>query len=209
MIVTSDESTAFKTVRFPHSRSACTLTSIIGLYSVYAPRAFAKSRNVLDVLERKNPSLHRNFPRSSFAATTVNLGIHSISIDHIDVNNSPETMCVLTPVGKFNDALGGHLILWDLKLAIRFPAGSTILLPSALLRHGNTSIQPGETRYCIIQYTAGGLFRWVANNHRTNEAWEAQATAAEKMERRETEEESWQRIVETFLHVDELPSGHC
>jgi len=181
---------------------------ILGLYATYAPRAFLKSRTVLDILEGKNPSLHRIYPHSAFAATTVNLGIHSISIDHIDVNNSPETMCVLTPVGDFNDELGGHLILWDLKLAIRFPAGSTILLPSALLRHGNTSIQPGEKRYCIIQYTAGGLFRWVANDHRTNEAWEAQATAAEKADRRKTEEGSWDRIIQTFLHIDELPTGH-
>jgi len=179
-----------------------------GLYATYAPRAFAKSRTILDILEQKNPSLSRNFPRSAFAATTVNCGIHSISIDHLDINNSPETMCVLTPVGKFNDALGGHLILWDLKLAIRFPAGSTILLPSALMRHGNTTIQPGETRYCIIQYTAGGLFRWVANGHCTNESWDARATAAQKSERREMEDGSWDRIVETFLHVDQLPKGH-
>jgi hypothetical protein len=64
-------------------------------------------------------------------------------------------------LGKFDPCRGGHLILWDLKLVIEFPPGSTILIPSATLRHSNVAIQPGETRYSFTQYTAGGLFRWV------------------------------------------------
>ncbi len=51
--------------------------------------------------------------------------------------------------------------MFDLGLLIQFPAGSVILLPSGILRHGNTPILVGEERMSIAQYCAGGLLRWV------------------------------------------------
>ncbi|KIY61385.1 hypothetical protein CYLTODRAFT_447726 [Cylindrobasidium torrendii FP15055 ss-10] len=41
--------------------------------------------------------------------------------------------------------------------------GVTVFIPSALITHYNLPIAPGETRYSITQYSAGGLFRWVNN----------------------------------------------
>ena len=61
------------------------------------------------------------------------------------------------------------MVLWDLNLVIRFPPGSTIIIPSAMVRHSNTTIGPDEKRYSIAQYSAGGLFRWVANGFQTAE----------------------------------------
>ncbi|KAJ7697753.1 hypothetical protein B0H14DRAFT_3529203 [Mycena olivaceomarginata] len=55
-------------------------------------------------------------------------------------------------LGDFDPDLGGHLILWDLRLVIRFPPGSTILLPSAIIRHSNTPIQAHEHRSSFVQY---------------------------------------------------------
>ena len=52
---------------------------------------------------------------------------------------------------------------------IEFPPGSTILIPSATLRHSNVAIQPGEKRFSITQYTAGGLFRWVDHGFQPSE----------------------------------------
>ena len=54
------------------------------------------------------------------------------------------------------------MILFGLKLVIQFPVGSTALIPSGCMDHGNTPIRDGETRMSIAQYAAGGLFRWVA-----------------------------------------------
>ncbi|KAJ7937906.1 hypothetical protein B0H13DRAFT_1580401, partial [Mycena leptocephala] len=61
----------------------------------------------------------------------------------------------------FDPDFGGHLVLWDLKLVIRFPPGATILIPSAIVRHSNVPIRPDERRCSFTQYTAGGLFRWI------------------------------------------------
>ena len=48
----------------------------------------------------------------------------------------------------------------QLRLVIQCPSGASMLIPSGCLDHGNTPIQPGETRHSITQYAAGGLFRW-------------------------------------------------
>lgn len=55
------------------------------------------------------------------------------------------------------------MVLWDLKLVIEFPPGSTILLPSAAIAHSNTTIGRREMRCSFTQFTAGGLFRWTAH----------------------------------------------
>ena len=80
---------------------------------------------------------------------------------HTDTGNKANGLCAITAIGKFDPKRGGHLILKQLRLVIEFPPGSTILIPSATVTHGNTPIQQNETRMSITQYAAGGLFRWV------------------------------------------------
>ena len=83
-------------------------------------------------------------------------------MDHIDHNNLSHGLCALTALGAYDHTLGGHLILFGLKLVVQFPVGSTVLIPSGCMEHGNTPIREGETRLSIAQYAAGGLLRWVA-----------------------------------------------
>lgn len=61
-------------------------------------------------------------------------------------------------------------MLWDLGLLIEFPAGSTILIPSAILKHSNVPIGNSEARASFTQYAAGGLFRFVLNGCRSDKA---------------------------------------
>ncbi|KAJ7291857.1 hypothetical protein C8J57DRAFT_1212279 [Mycena rebaudengoi] len=104
------------------------------------------------------PHLHWNFVGSVFAACTFNFSPHTITAPHLDFGNLAWGWCSITALGNFDPDCGGHLILWDLKLIIRFPPGSTILIPSAILRHSNVRIRPHERRYSFTQYSAGGLF---------------------------------------------------
>ena len=83
-------------------------------------------------------------------------------MDHTDFNNLSHGLCALTALGAYDHTLGGHLILFGLKLAVQFPVGSTVLIPSGCMDHGNTPIRNGEVRLSIAQYAAGGLFRWVS-----------------------------------------------
>ncbi|KAG1855279.1 hypothetical protein F4604DRAFT_1932339 [Suillus subluteus] len=79
----------------------------------------------------------------------------------------PTVLCDIHALGSFDPKAGGHLIFFDLKIAVEFPSGSTAQIPSAILRHGNAAVQPGETRFSFTQYFAGGLIRWVRYGFRS------------------------------------------
>lgn len=123
------------------------------------------------------PNFVTNFKFASviFAACSFNLGPRTVTYPHVDVGYLIFGWCAITALGNFDPDVGRHLILWDLGLIIRFPPGSTILIPSALLCHSFTSIREHETRYSFTQYTAGGLFRWV------DDGCQSQKDAVEKL----------------------------
>ncbi|KAJ7823367.1 hypothetical protein B0H13DRAFT_1447898, partial [Mycena leptocephala] len=107
--------------------------------------------------------LQRNFltTLSVFTTATFNFGPRTVTFPHIDFGNLAWGWCAITTLGWFDPNLGGHLILWDLKLIIRFPPGSTILLPSAILRHSNIKIRPWERHFSFTQFTPAAIFRFI------------------------------------------------
>ncbi|TFK60904.1 hypothetical protein BDN72DRAFT_778841 [Pluteus cervinus] len=131
------------------------------LFSYYAPKLYAHFCLRLHRLFDHDKSLIGNFVNSVFPATSFNLGPRTVSLDHTDAGNVGYGLCALVSLGTFDSRKGGHLVLFDLGLMVPFPSSSVALLPSGILRHGNTTIQAGEERYSIAQYCAGGLFRWV------------------------------------------------
>jgi hypothetical protein len=133
-----------------------------GALAAFAPKLYRYLAQTLRELFGKYPHLTHNFSNSIFPAASFNCGPRTVSLDHTDFNNLSHGLCALTALGAYDHTLGGHLILFGLKLAIQFPAGSTALIPSGCMDHGNTPIGEGETRLSIAQYAAGGLFRWVA-----------------------------------------------
>ncbi|KAF7965357.1 hypothetical protein HWV62_44269 [Athelia sp. TMB] len=108
-----------------------------------------------------DPSLIWSFPRSVFPATTVNFGPGAVCYDHLDYGNAAAGCCSITSAGSYNPKLGGHIVLFDIDKIVEFPPGSTVLIPSSIMRHGNTPIQAGEMRVGMTQYAAGALFRYV------------------------------------------------
>ena len=129
-------------------------------FNVFAPRLYFYYIVELTKLYDSNPNLKRNFHKSPWPAATFNFGPWTITFPHTDPGNLAFGWCSIMALGMFNFRRGGQIILWDLGLVIDFPPGSTILIPSAVIRHSNTSIQASETRYSFTQYAARGLFRW-------------------------------------------------
>ncbi|KAI0059964.1 hypothetical protein BV25DRAFT_1808086 [Artomyces pyxidatus] len=146
--------------------------------AAYFPRPYADMCDALAALHEEQPELVANFKRSAYPTATFNLGPTTVCLDHRDGANYPSLPCAITALGNFDADLGGHLYLWDLGIKIRFPAGSTILLPSAGIRHGNVPVQKGETRYSLTQYCAGGLMRWVRHGFRPARSLTAAARRA-------------------------------
>ncbi|KAK7433481.1 hypothetical protein VKT23_020767 [Stygiomarasmius scandens] len=140
----------------------------VDLFYSYAENTFALYKENLELLLASDPNLTRLFEKSVWSACTFNFGPATATWPHTDQGNLSFGWCAITALGNFNPDLGGHLVLWDLGLIIRFPPGSTILLPSAVLVHSNIPIDKGETRYSLVQYSSGGLFRWVQNGMKSN-----------------------------------------
>lgn len=96
-------------------------------------------------------------------------------------------------------------MLFNLGLVVQFPPGSTTLIPSASVSHGNTAIQDGETRLSITQYAAGGLFRWAAYGFKA--AKSLMKTAAGRKMKDAVDGASgdrWRAGLDLFSKVDEL-----
>jgi hypothetical protein len=94
-------------------------------------------------------------------------------------------MCLIGALGRFDADQGGHLVCWDYDLIIRFPAGCSALIPSAVVTHSNTPIQDDEERFSLVQYSAGSLFRWVANGYQSDLDWYSSATPEDIAQREE------------------------
>ncbi|KAJ7799717.1 hypothetical protein B0H14DRAFT_3092781 [Mycena olivaceomarginata] len=111
--------------------------------------------------------------------------------------------CDGTSRGSTSDPdLGAHLILWDLRLVIRFPPGSTILIPSAIVRHSNVPIQAHERRSSFAQYTAAGLFRWVRNGFKTDEDFETSRRRRSRQSGRRSTGGRWEEGMKMFSVID-------
>jgi hypothetical protein len=168
------------------------LTIRAALFQCYAPDLHAYYGDTMNKLYEWNPALLRNFSDkvSVFAAATFNFGPRTVTFPHLDFANLAWGWCTITALGDFDPDRGGHLILWDLKLIIRFPPGSTILIPSALIRHSNTSIQAHEKRFSFTQYTSAGIFRFVDNGFKSdqlvNDLGVSVAEQAARLEARKT-----------------------
>ncbi|TFY77044.1 hypothetical protein EWM64_g6968 [Hericium alpestre] len=118
------------------------------------------------------------FQDSIFPSANFNLGPETACRIHVDCQNCPYGFCTITALGNYDPKKGGHLILWDFGFTIEFPPSSTILIPSACVRHGNVAIQPGEQRYSFTQYCPGPLIQW----HRCGNRNVGELTAEEIIE---------------------------
>ncbi|KAI9068801.1 hypothetical protein FKP32DRAFT_1560975, partial [Trametes sanguinea] len=167
---------------------------------LFAPHLYEYYEETMESLLSSDGDLRRNFPNNVFGAATFNLGPSTISRPHTDHLNLPWGWCAITAVGSFDPTRGGHIILHELRKIIEFPAGSTILIPSAILRHSNTPISTGERRYSFTQYSAGGLFRWVACGFKPAKA--RPRVAAKEAEREGIDR--WKRGVGMLSLWDEL-----
>lgn len=171
---------------------------------MFAPQLYTLLQSGLEGLLLWNNKLVRNFQKGVFAAATFNFGPRTVTLPHVDAANLAWGWCAITALGIFNPDLGGHLVLWDLGLVIRFPPGSTILIPSAVLRHSNISIQAHETRYSFTQYTSGHLLRFLYNGCRTDIAFNKEASDEEKAQRVADQKVRWTTGLEMFSKLSDL-----
>ncbi len=172
----------------------------VDVLKVFFPNVHQFYDKTLTAICINDPPLDRNFVGNPFACASFNLGPQSVSYVHCDHLNLPFGLCTITALGDFDYHLGGHLVLWDLEMIIEFPPGTTILIPSAILRHSNTALaDTSERRYAFVQYSAGALFRWVECDFQTQKTFFA---AGRKFV--QSGVQRWQRGVGMFSKLSDL-----
>lgn len=188
-------------VNYPHGPL---LTQHAAVFATWAPAIHTYYGATLLELLASDPTLQRNFAGSVWACITFNFGPRTVTFPHRDYANLPFGWCAITALGNFDPNKGGHLILWECKMIIRFPPGSTILIPSAILTHANTKIGRREQRYSVTQYTAGALFRWVEHGFQLDEKYYASLSPEEVAADRQTAAGRWRRGRAMFSSLDDL-----
>lgn len=168
----------FQSRECPTALRLLSLTRAAGSLHNYAPRIHSLLKELQDDMETSPLAagfdFEKNFDNSVYPTITFNLGPQTATVPHLDGANLAACWCMITALGRFDPDRGGHLILWDLGLIIRFPPGSTIAIPSALMTHSNTPVSDGEERLSITQWLSGHLCRFVHNDFKTDK--ELQAT---------------------------------
>jgi hypothetical protein len=170
----------------------------------YMMETFEKVKARSDIAGRASLRQPYDEAVGGFPSRTFNISQQTASFPHTDQSNLAQGWCSITPLGNFDPCLGGHLVLWNFGLVVQFPPGATALIPSALITHSNTTIQPGETRYSIVQYASGRVFRWVKNGFVTDSAWHKQATAEDKAARGREQAMRWEEASRSFFTLEEL-----
>jgi len=127
---------------------------------VFAPKLYEFFAATLEKLKVSDSSLVYPYEDYPFAAFTFNIGPKVCTKPHKDLLNLTWGWCAVTSLRAYNHIKRGHLVLWELGMAIEFPPYSTIFIPSTIITHSNTAIQPEEQRSSITQYNLEGLFRW-------------------------------------------------
>ncbi|KAJ7803081.1 hypothetical protein B0H14DRAFT_3487824 [Mycena olivaceomarginata] len=172
-------------------------------FSMWAPRLHAHYVKNNAELKRQLPHLNRPFPKSVFASAAFNFGPRVWTFKHRNICNLAFGWCAIQSLRPFNAVKGGHLVLWDLKMVVEFPAGALILLPSATVSHSNVALEVGEERISFTQFTAGGLFRWVDNGGRTLEELERE-DPDEWQHMQDLKDTRWETGLSYFSTVDKL-----
>ena len=145
-------------------------SSLLAAFQLWQPKVYRYYAESLEKLYKHLPHLPHIFPRSVYPCTAFNFGKNVWCYKHCDVMNCPFGFCAITALGKFDSTQGGHIILWEPKLIIEFPPGSTILIPSATITHSNIPVQEDDARISFTQDCTGGIFRYVDNGFRMQEA---------------------------------------
>ncbi|KAJ7838326.1 hypothetical protein B0H14DRAFT_2361731 [Mycena olivaceomarginata] len=106
-------------------------------FKLWAPQLYDHYFQHNRKLAFRFPDLHRPFPKSVFSCATFNFG-HSVwTYRHRDICNLPFGLCAVQALRNFDPKQGGHLVLWDLKLIIEFPAGALICVLRTYIRNMN------------------------------------------------------------------------
>ncbi|TCD64619.1 hypothetical protein EIP91_003853 [Steccherinum ochraceum] len=153
----------------------------------------------------KDSLVNAFFPGCPFAAASLNLAEQVIAISHLDNQNLVFGVCAIFALGCFNPQTSAQLVLEEPRLIIELGPGDLIFFPSATIHHWNMPMASHEKRKSFIMYSAGGLFRWVKQGHKTQAAGGGVAkTAAQRRKAAQEGAARWSAGWKMFSNIAEF-----
>ncbi|KAF9475047.1 hypothetical protein BDN70DRAFT_814709, partial [Pholiota conissans] len=171
-------------------------------FAFWNPGVYHYQKTRVEALLNHDKNLRRTTPTTIFPTTACNFR-NVCCYKHRDMLNCPFGWCAITALGNFDHTLGGHLILWELKLIMEFPHCYTIFIPSATITHSNIPVASGDVRVSITQYCAGSIFRYVDNGFRTDKALEKEDNKMHK-KLKEMKGKAWERSLNLLSKLEDI-----
>ncbi|KAK7054023.1 hypothetical protein R3P38DRAFT_2381946, partial [Favolaschia claudopus] len=182
----------------------------LGLFKIYCYAAYSALLTQKEDFLAFHPSAFYPCEASVFSAATVELGgPHRTRSDwrgHIPPFEAA-VWSILTAAGTYRSIYGGHLIVWDLGLVIQFPAGSSILVPTGIVRYSFVEVRPGEDRFSILQWAGSGVRRFVENGYKTDIDFAREASEEQHNMREDRRTESHLVASELFPLPRDIQEG--
>jgi hypothetical protein len=138
---------------------------------------FTYCENAMNLIFKHDPELRREYP-GAFAGSEFSLGGIG-SAPRIHDRDLLQGWRAITSLGTYDSRYGGDIVLWDEGLIVRFPPGTTILFPAALMRYSFVGVQGGEVQYHFAQFSSAGLYRYILNGYVSDRRFESTATKKE------------------------------
>ncbi|KAG6913903.1 hypothetical protein DXG01_003624 [Tephrocybe rancida] len=176
---------------------------VSSIFAHWAPRLHAHYAETKDAICSWNLEL-KHWLGCAFAAIVCNLGPQTICYKHQDGANLPYSWCCVTLLGNFDPMRGGHIILWNLGIAVECPPFHHFYLPSSSIVHSNVAIQPGETHLSVTHYSAGPLFQFTERGMRAELDFKQTASKEDRKRSAAKDAEWWKFGLSLFSTMEEL-----
>ncbi|KAJ7457082.1 hypothetical protein FB451DRAFT_1047714 [Mycena latifolia] len=146
------------------------LSNVTAMLKEIAPRLWASAHETIEAVLEHDCRLHMplRVPRretrqpTAFAEVTYEFSVPD-SIPRRLARRRPAGWDVVTSLGHYNST-EGELILWEDHTIVRFPPGSTILIPSGIVSYSFAGVSEFfSKRMLIAQLLNGNLYDYVAN----------------------------------------------
>ncbi|KAG6905068.1 hypothetical protein DXG01_005289 [Tephrocybe rancida] len=178
---------------------------VSGAFAYWAPRLHVHYTEAKEAICEWDPEL-KHWLGCAFAAFVCNLGPQTVCIEHQDPANLAYGWCCVTLLGNFDPTRGGHVILWNIGVAVECPALHHFFLPSASIVHSNVAIHPNETRLSVTHYTAGALFKFVKRGMMLEKDFKRTASKKDLKASAEKDKGCWKFGLSLFSTMEELMS---
>ena len=147
------------------------------------------------------------FPDSVFTTAEFSFG-DAGTYTRRDTQDRFGSVRAITTLGNYDSVVGNWFMYWREeqgdRVALHCPAGTTLLIPTSVVRWAFTAVQKGETRYFFQQSFNAAIGRWADHGGLSDNDFKEKASEEER-----AAYESWrlgrvESVMSTFVRLEDV-----